>query len=224
MVKKLLAKEPRDRYQSAREALDALSKLGEARVTDAAREIAERVRQYHDVEEARSLELVKSQTRGEEQVKRNLFARQELVSLFDGAVAEINAQLPEAKITRVDSFNDGREYKFGGRIVTICFLDRSEVFRQLIPGLASELRKRNVADAGSIKITENDMDREGWNIVQLQPANAAYGQWVLVETRTSALARIARREIEPFATEPALLGVNLAYHWAIVMGPLSALR
>jgi hypothetical protein len=219
-VKKLLAKPPRDRYQTAREVLDALSKLGGSAsggsgTTTAVLEIAERARQHHDRDEARSLEMLKSQTVAEEETERNQFARQELVSLFDSAIAEINGELEETKITRVAGFIAGQAYQFGDRILMIWFFDRQEIFRQRDPGLIPILRAKNVADAGFIKIAENGHDREGWNIVHLRPPDAAYGEWKLLETRTNM--QPPPRRIEPFAVpDAAFLGENLGYHWRVV--------
>jgi len=211
MVKKLLAKAPKDRYQSAREVLDALSKLGRSSATDAACEIADRARRHHDQAEARKLEQLKLQKAAEEEIKRNLFARHELVSLFDNAVAEINSQLPETKIKPIDSFTAGRAYEFGARILIIWFFDRHEIFRDLDLGLVAILRAKNPADAGYIKITENGEDREAWNIVQLRPANTAYGEWKLLKTHDLSSVRTQARK--RFATDAALFGKNLAYHW-----------
>jgi hypothetical protein len=203
MVTKLLAKASRDRYQSAREVLDALSNSRGGGATAAAREIAERARRHHDQAEARRLEQLKLQKAADEEIRRNLFARQQLISLFDDAVAEINSQLPETKIKAVDSFTAGRAYEFGTRILTIWFFNRHEFIRGLMPGLAAVLRARNVADAGCIAVTENGGEREGWNVVQLRPADAAYGQWVLVETRTS-----------PLVACNSDIGIALMYHEA----------
>jgi hypothetical protein len=217
IVKKLLAKAPADRYQSAGEVMEALSKLGGGGSSAAAREIVARARHYHDLEEARSLEILKNLTAAEEETKRNLFARRELVASFDNAVAEINAQMAETKIKLVESLTAGRAYEFGPRILMIWFFDRNEIFRGLIPGLAAVLRARNVADGGFVRITEHGDHREGWNIVQVRGADAAYGEWVLVETRTSPLVGTPPRKFEPFATEATLLGVNLAHHWTPAM-------
>lgn len=220
VVKKLLAKTPEARYQSAGEVIEALVKVGGGgRASTAVLEIVARARRQHDSDEARSLEVSKQLTAADEETKRNLFARQDLLSLFEGAVTEINDQLPETKITRVDSFPAaaGGAWNFGARIVTIWFFDRYQIFRQLDDHLAGILRGRHVADGGFIKITENGDDREGWNIVLLRPADAAYGEWKLIETRTSPLVRTPPRSTEPFAADAALLGENLAYHWKKVM-------
>jgi serine/threonine protein kinase len=219
VVKKLLAKAPTDRYQSVDEVREALSKLSGREPSAAVREIAARARRHHDLEEVRSLELLKNLNTAGEETKRNLFARQELLLSFEDAVAEINSQLPETKLTRADSFPEtaGRAWQFGPRIALIWFFDRHEMLRDLNAGLVTVLQSRNVADGGYIKITENGEDREGWNIVQLRPADAAYGEWRLVETRTSPLVRTPPRRFEPFAADPALLAENLAYHWKSAM-------
>jgi serine/threonine protein kinase len=218
IVKKLLAKAFADRYQSANEVLEALSKVGGSEPSAVVREIAAQARQHHDLEEARSLELLKNLTAAEEETKKNLFARHELLSLFEDAVAEINSQLPETKLTRADSFSEtaGRAWQFGPRIALIWFFDRHEMFGGLDAGLIALLRSKNIADGGYIKITENGRDREGWNIVQVRPADAAYGEWRLIETRTSPLVQRPQK-IEPFAADAALLAENLAFHWKPTM-------
>ena len=217
IVKNLLAKEGKDRYQSASEVLDALAKV-ESRSTKegvavaAAHDIAARARVHHDRDEARSLEALKSLRAAEEEAKRNLLARRQLVSLFDDAVAEINALLPETKITAVGkSLSPGQAYQFRDRILAIHFFGLDEIVRQQRAGFVEILRAKNLVDGGLIKITANGQDREGWNVANLRPPDQTYDGWKLFKTRT--LHSSHPRKIEPFATDATLFGENLAIHW-----------
>jgi hypothetical protein len=78
------------------------------------------------------------------------------------------------------------------------------------------LRKRCVLHGGVIEIQGGGRDREGWNVVLVRPADSMYGEWLLVETRLSALSR-RTTPFEPVATEANLLADNLSCHWAPAM-------
>ena len=63
---------------------------------------------------------------------------------------------------------------------------------------------------------ERGDDHEGWNIVLVRPESDLYSEWRLVETRMSALSRVATK-YEPIATNAQLFATNLGYHWMNTM-------
>ena len=131
-------------------------------------------------------------------------------------IDELNSQLVETKILRQDGF-PGRIYKFQDRELAVEFFRPGEIYyNPEIPGLMSELKKRNAVHGGTIEIRERGEDHEGWNIVLVRPESDLYGEWRLVETRMSALSRFATK-YEPIATNAQLFATNLGYHWMNTM-------
>jgi len=216
IVKKMLSKDPRDRYQSARGANDALHALArETPSNSPGQEIAARMRKHHDAKEAEELRAAESYKAAEDAQARNRYKQEELLTLFDEVMSDINGGLEEVKIT-TQPLATGRTYIFGNRTLLVHFFDSGALFRDpLVPGRMGVLRRRHVVHAGYVEIAENGEDREGWNIVLVRPADAMYGDWRLVETRANPLK--GRTQFEPIATEAQLFADNLACHWQPVM-------
>ena len=216
IVKKMLAKDPRDRYQSARDANDALRALARESGNSLGQEIAARMRKHHDAKEAEELRILESYKAAEDAQARNRYKQEELLTLFDEVMSEINGSLEEVKI-RIQSFATGRAYLFGNRTLLVHFFDFGALFRDpLVPGRLEVLRQRHVVHAGYIEITENGEDREGWNIVLVRPSDEMYGDWLLVETRVNPLTG-RRTRFEPIATKAQLFADNLFCHWRPAM-------
>jgi len=215
VIRRLLAKEPRHRYQTADEVLQALQVVPAPGRPEVA-EIAARMRQYHDAAEAQRIERERLADAGRDSATRNKLKEQEALDLIDEAVTEINRHLPEAQIEKRDGRN-GREYHFGNRSVHVQFFQPDELYREPItPANVERLRNHHAVHGGYIEIRERGEDREGWNLVLVRPRGDLYGEWRIVETRISAL--VARSmPYQPFATQAALLADNLAYHWEHVM-------
>jgi serine/threonine protein kinase len=215
IIKKLLAKDPRERYQTAAEVLNALQPTppsSEPAVT----ELAARMRHHHDTAEAKRLEQQRMIESERDAAARNKYKEEEVISLIDEIVAEINAHLPETKI-RTSAVDNGKEYRFGNRVLRIQFFSRGELYSDPeVPGRMETLKKRYVVHGGYVEIQENGEDHEGWNLVLVKPPESIYGEWRIVETRISPLTgRVAR--YEPIATEARLFADNLACHWTPAM-------
>jgi hypothetical protein len=216
IVKKMLAKDPRDRYQSAREANDALRSLVRESGNSPGQEIAARMRKYHDAKEAEELRVLESYNAALDAQARNKYKQEELLALFDEVMSEINSSLEEVKIA-IQPLATGRAYLFGNRALLVHFFDTGELFRNpLNPGQLEVLQKRHVVHAGFIKIAQNGDDREGWNVVLMRPSDNMYGDWSLVETRVNPLTGRGT-QFEPIATEAQLFSDNLAHHWTPAM-------
>jgi serine/threonine-protein kinase len=215
IIKKLLAKDPRARYQTAQEVLDALE-TAPGPSESAISALAARMRQHHDAVEARTLEQQRVAQIEQDTAARNRFKEQELLAMVDDVVEEVNQHLAETKIILGDA-RDGREYRFGGRVLRVQFFQPGQIFSNpIVPGRMATLKQRHVAHGGLIEIKEHHQDREGWNLVLVRPPEDLYGEWRLVETRLSAFSGRSTR-FEPFATEAQLFADNLANHWATVM-------
>lgn len=215
VIKKLLSKEPRERCQTPIEVLDAL-KLVPALKEPAVAELASRMRQLHDAEEAKRLEQQRTEHAEQDAVARNKYKEREVISLIDEVVAEINAHLPEAKI-RATAVHNGKEYRFGNRVLRVHFFDTGALYNDPeVLGRMEILKKRHAVHGGYIEIGENGEDHEGWNLVLVRPPGSMYGEWRIVETRLSALVAYAS-PYEPIATEARLFADNLACHWTPAM-------
>jgi hypothetical protein len=215
IIKKLLAKDPRARYQTAREVLDALE-TAPAPSESAIGALAARMRQHHDAIEAETLEQQRIAQSERDTAARNRYKEQEVLAMVDEVVAEVNQHLVETKIV-TGAAADGKEYRFGGRALRVRFFQPGQLFANpLVPGRMAILKQRHVAHGGFIEINEHGQDREGWNLVLVRAPEDLYGEWRLVETRVSALSRRST-PFEPFATEAQLFADNLACHWATVM-------
>jgi hypothetical protein len=84
---------------------------------------------------------------------------------MDEVVDEINLQLPETKIERVDGHKD-REYRFRNRVLVLHFFQPGEMYENLeVPGRMETLRGRHAVHGGYLAIREDGEDREGWNLV-----------------------------------------------------------
>jgi predicted DNA-binding protein (UPF0251 family) len=215
-MRKLLAKDPRQRYQTANEVIEALQVVPAAAREPVVAEIAARMRHHHDEAEARRLEEQRQLQAERDSAARNRYKEQELFNLLDEAVAEINEHLQETKI-HVSPGRDGKQYRFGNRLLNVHFFRSGELFENPeVPGRMETLRRRHAVHGGFIEIKEDGEDRQGWNLVLVRPPDDLYGEWRIVETRVSALSRRAAR-YEPFATEARLFADNLACHWAPAM-------
>lgn len=215
VIRKLLEKDPKRRFQTADELLAALGSSpvqGEPAVA----ELAARMRQAHDVEEARRLEEQRRQQEAVDAVAKDKYKEQEVLSLIDDAVTEINSHLAETKI-HTSNTHDGKEYRFGRRLLRVRFFAPGALYKDPeVPGRMEFLRKRHAVHAGLIEIQENGEDREGWNLVLVRPPESIYGDWRIVESRLSPLSGRAFR-YEPVATEVRLFADNLACHWMPAM-------
>jgi len=216
IIKKLLAKEPRARYQSADELLDALSSIATDPTASPLADVAARMRSQHDQAEAKRLEEQRAQDAERDTHARIRYMEKELLTMADDVVAEINAHLAETKIEITSRINS-RVYGFGSRTLEFRFFAEGEIYRNpQVPGRMAILRKRHVVDGGVIEIQEDGQDREGWNVVLIKTPDSMYGEWRLVESRVSALSHMSAR-YEPVATEAALFADNLACHWMPAM-------
>jgi len=216
IVKKLLAKDLRARYQTAREVLDALE-TAPAPSESSIGALAARMRQHHDAIEAKTLEEQRIAQVEKDTVARNRFKEVELLAMVDEVVEEVNQHLAEAKIVTSGTGRNGKEYQFAGRALQIHFFRPDELFANpIVPGRMATLKQRHAAHGGYIEIKEHGQDREGWNLVLVRSPEDLYGEWRLVETRVSAISNRSS-PFEPFATEAQLFADNLANHWATVM-------
>ncbi len=211
IIKRLLSKDPRERYQMANEVLDTLSSMP-ATGEPAVAELVARIRRHHDVAEAKLLEKAHLKDTEQDSLARNRYKEQELLALIDEVVAEVNAHLAETKIQTSPGYA-GKEFLFGNRTLYVHFFGPGELYRDPeVPGRMGVLKKRHVVHGGYIEIREGGEDREGWNVVLVRPPESTYGEWRIVETRVSPLTgRISR--YEPMAAVARLFADNLACHW-----------
>jgi serine/threonine protein kinase len=211
VIKKLLAKEPQDRYQSAEELLSALSAAA-PRGVGASVDLADRIRRHYDDEEANQLEKGRAADLGLDSEARMRYKEQELLMLMEESVQEINERLTETKI-QVSKGANSCEFRYGDRTLLILFFRKGQMYHDpKAPGRMEVLRKRYLVHGGVIEIKERGHDRQGWNVILVRPPESMYGEWRLVETRHSAVSKVTPG-FEPFATEATLLADNLACHW-----------
>jgi eukaryotic-like serine/threonine-protein kinase len=215
LIKKLVAKSMRDRYQNANEvllALEAVPKAADSAVVG----LADRVRRHHDTAEAKALEEQRAIQLEQNSQKRIQYMEQQLLDLIQEVVDELNSQLVETKIIRQDGYGGG-VYRFQDRVLAVEFFRAGELYHNPdIPGLMDTLRKKNAIHGGIIEIREHGEDHEGWNVVLVRPESDLYGEWRLVESKLSALSRRASK-FEPLATNAQALATNLGYHWMNTM-------
>lgn len=217
LIKKLLTKEPANRYQDAGEVIAVLSK----QAVDISRDIGEittKIRASHDKQEQEVSAAKKIQEEAQMEVNRNKYKEIELLDFVDDIISEINANLVEAKIVR-NNYGPDCEYILGRRILRIRFFAQGEMYHN--PKYVSQmdqLKKFHVVHGGYIEISEGrGHEREGWNLVLLRsPEDDMYGEWQIVESQLSALSGKATR-FSPVATESQLFADNLAYHLGHVM-------
>jgi hypothetical protein len=215
VIRRLLAKEPQQRYQAANEVLNALQEVPAPSQPEIA-EIAARMRQHHDAAEAASLERERQVQAKRDSMARNRLKEQEVIDFVEEAVDEINRYLPETKVEKRNTHN-GREYSFRGRVLHVHFFHPGELYANpTVPGRMQTLKNRDVVHGGHIEIKEGGNDREGWNLVLVRPLESLYGEWRIVETRVSGLTG-RTTPYEPVATNAALFADNLACHWAPAM-------
>jgi serine/threonine protein kinase len=215
VIRKLLSKAMRDRYQTAQEVLSVLESVIPA-PDSAIAVLADRVRTHHDAAEAKELEHEKLIRQEQDSQARIKYMEQQLLELIQEVMDELNAQLVETKIARRDGYG-GRVYEFQGRQLVIEFFRPGEIYHDPeVPGLMDTLRKQNVVHGGTIKIRDHGEDHESWNIVLVRPASDLYGEWRLVESRVSPLTG-RRTRYEPIATNTQLFATNLGYHWMHTM-------
>ena len=138
---------------------------------------------------------------------------QQVLTLIEEVVAELNAQSPEPLLRRESGRGSGVAYRFGTRTLNVHFFGPGELYENPeVPGRMNTLQDRHAVHGGYIEIRESGEDRQGWNLVLLRPPDADTGAWVIVETDFSTLvARTAR--YRPFATQARLFADNLACHW-----------
>ncbi len=216
IVKKLLEKEPSNRFQSSGEVLEALSNVQSGEPSADVAEIAARLRQHHDTAEQRRLADKQKMEADLTDLERNRYKEQELRGAIEEVISEINTQLEEVKIQQASN-RAAVAWRFGNRTLVLHFFSPGELYADPeIPGRMETLRRRHVVHGGYIEIQENGEDREGWNVVLVRPPDSLYGQWILVETDVSALTGRSAR-YKPFATQAKLFADNLSCHWAPAM-------
>lgn len=216
VIKKLLAKDPRDRYQAAGEVLDALVTVA-APSDSVVAALAARMRQHHDAAEAERLERQRNAQIEQDTLARDRYMEQEVIAMIDEVVADVNAQLAETKITTGAMAANGKEYRFGDRVLRVHFFQPGELYANpRVPGRMNTLKNKFAVHGGYIEIKEQHQDREGWNLVLVRSPESLYGEWRIVETRVSALTG-RTTAFEPVATEAQLFADNLSCHWAHAM-------
>jgi serine/threonine protein kinase len=215
VIKKLLSKSIRDRYQNADEVLQALQTI--PRPADSTIVgLAERIRRHHDTAEAELLAREQAMEQEQDSQKRIKYMEQQLLALIQEVVDELNSQLMETKINRRDAYA-GRVYEFQDRQLAIEFFHPGEIYQNPeIPGLMPTLKKHNAIHGGIIEIRDGGEDHEGWNLVLVRSPDDPYGEWRLVDSRISALTGRASK-YEPIAANAQLFATNLAYHWMNTM-------
>jgi serine/threonine protein kinase len=215
VIRKLLAKEPQQRDQTANEVLDALQVVPAPANPEIA-EIAARMRQHHDAAEAQRLEQERRIQAGRDSIARNKLKEQEVLDRVEEAVDEINRHLAETKIEKRDKYS-GREFWFRGCVLHLHFFQPEQLYPNSVrQALKDVLRARHVVHGGYIQIKDQGEHREGWNLVLVRPPESMYGEWRIVETRVSILTGRGTK-YEPIATEATLFAENLAFHWMHAM-------
>jgi serine/threonine protein kinase len=210
VIRKLLEKDPTQRFQTAKEVLNVLGAPPPQNDSNLA-SLTERMRRAHDQQESRRLENQRALEAANDTVAFNKYKEQELLSSLDAVVDEINSYLVETKI-RSTGNNNSKEYHFGGRVLRVQFFRPNELYSNpIVPGRMEALKKRHAVHGGFIAITENGEDREGWNVVLLRPPDSMYGEWRIVESRVSAI--VGRTPYEPVAAQAQLFADNVACHW-----------
>ena len=212
IIRKLLKKEPRERYQEAGEVLKVLGHMPGPSNPDVEK-LAARMRHHHDAEEKSRLEREQKAQVQQDSESKNRYKEKELLDLINEVVAEINAHLQEIQIEPCNRRGE-RGYQLGNRSLHIHFFRPGELYQNPeVPGLMDVLKQRHVVHGGYIEIKEKGEDREGWNLVLIRPPGSMYGEWWIVETRISPISG-RRTPYEPIATEERLFAKNLGYHWS----------
>jgi|GEM_PF-2388089 serine/threonine protein kinase len=211
LVKKLLDKDPASRYQTVREVLNILeSKKSEIPDPQIGR-LADRLRSFHDYTEQQRIKAQQALDAERDELHRIRHKEQEIIDMIDTEIKKLKAQLPGIGISSHPKPN-GKEYVIGQRVLIVEFFQPHELYSNVdYPGTAGTLRAHNVVHGGFIEIRESGTDREGWNIVLIRQPDDLYGEWRIVETRVSPMARF-RARYEPFATVAAAFAENYAYH------------
>lgn len=163
IVKKLLTKEPRERFQSAREVLEAI-RAAPGSGEPAIAELAARARGHHDAGERAALESRERKQRARDEAALHRHKEEEVAALIDDVVAEVNANLVETKIAAATARN-GRVWRFGNRVLQLHFFASGELYRDPeVPGRIETLKRRHAVHGGYLEIQEGGDDREGWNL------------------------------------------------------------
>ena len=215
-VRKLLEKDPLNRYQTAAEVAAVFEMATQEKRSDALIGIASKMRRNYDIQQQKILETQRTANEALKIEKRNEYMERDLIELVDSVASEINEQLQEIKIERTNNAEENI-YRAGGRSLHIGFFGPGRIYF----GLKSEdlkkiLRNHHVVHGGYISISEGREKREGWNIVLVRSSEDVYGKWIIIETEMSALVGQVFR-YSPSATDALLLAENLAYHWMPAM-------
>ncbi len=211
VIAKLLLKNPRDRFQTAQEVMDAMREPPPA--TTQASSLAERMRRHKDAEEQKRTERERATEERQREEARSVDHEQGVINLIDGVVEQVNAQSPDVRITKQVSHGGGAIYGFGNRSLHVEFFAKGAMLKPdpRAPGLAEELKKRHVTHGGNLSIVENGELREGWNIALITPPDTP-AEWKIVETRMSPFTG-RRYNYEPTPTDAPTFAKNLAYHF-----------
>lgn len=216
IIRKLLEKNPSKRYQSAQEVIDALSTVPEE-VSDTVAALRGKMRQNFDAVETQRLQEQHAAEQRAQAHKKIQYMEKQVIDEFDEVVATINKGLQETHISRSSTGAGSVSYSFGNRTLHVNFFKEGALsFNVAAPSLKEELKKHHAVHAGSVYIQQDRENREGWNLVLVQPPEEMYGEWILVESDMSALGSQALR-YPPAATDQHLLVENIAYHWMHAM-------
>lgn len=214
IIKRLLNKDPADRYQTVDELMLDLVKVD---VTMPIKETGEsslaiKLRNLHDREEKEKLEIQQKAQAAKTESEKNEFMENKLVEAFDEKVKEVNDLTPELKITVLGD-KKNRVFSLGLRELRFHWFRLNELYEDPeYEALPEILKKNHVVHGGYVEIFDSREQREGWNFVLLRKPEEPYGKWHVVETRMSPLSR-RQFKVEPVATESHLLARNLGYHF-----------
>lgn len=190
VIKKLLSKEPQHRYTSADELLQALRAPVPSTPPVDAVDFVQSMQRHRDAEELKRLEREREQRSQNDAAARNAYMEEEALTLFEDAIAEINAQTPDAQM-RVTRNGNELSCTFANRRLQVAFFSPHEFPADErgsdSRGYAERIRQQNVAHAGQIAVLENSQPLIGWNLVLVKNPQSEYGNWRFVEVHMSAL-------------------------------------
>jgi serine/threonine protein kinase len=195
VIKKLLHKEPQQRFHSAAEVLQALRAAIPAPSQNATL-FVQAMQHHHDEVERKRLKQERASKALSDAAARTSYMEQEVLRMFEEAVEEINAPTPDAKI--LGGIHNGEAtYSFANRTLKVDFFrGRSFPFedaRGPKHGYANNLHENHVVQGGRISVLVDRELRIGWNLVLTRPSTSQYGEWHFVSVAFSAM--IAKRFI-----------------------------
>ena len=221
MIRRMMEKEPSKRYQSAEEILRIIEQYSidtsKEKIIVIPDSLVTAARQKYDIESEKAQIQRLEQARKEELYQKLDYGFQELMSILDGMVNEINQKLQVQPIQRkaLPNFREPRiEFQYFDRRLVINALPLIDEISSMDSPSKNKIEENGLIGAACLRLAYEEQTRGGINFILVLEQGKMYGSWKTCEIRDFALITRQHR-YQPFAVDNASeLLRDIIMHWS----------